>query len=222
MDFDLNDFDETLPGPFEWDLKRLAASLEVAGRDRGFAAAEREAVVRACAASYRTAMAGFAGQSNLEIFYARMAEATEADDAQAARAAARVGKPLPPARIDDVRDRWSHRTRSIHRGRRVDSGQRPVGPVLEVRLLAVNTRARRSGCPIVRPPLPVGCDGAHRETLQSVRARALGRDRETGPGHVRVPLEARSVMRASAAGVRIESVHPERRSVDVTGRAVAR
>ena len=51
MDFDVNDFDETLPGPFEWDLKRLAASLEVAGRDRGFAAAEREAVVRACAAS---------------------------------------------------------------------------------------------------------------------------------------------------------------------------
>ncbi len=71
MDFDVNDFDETLPGPFEWDLKRLAASLEVAGRDRGFAAAEREAVVRACAASYRTAMAAFAGQSNLEIFYAR-------------------------------------------------------------------------------------------------------------------------------------------------------
>ena len=71
MDFDLNDFDETLPGPFEWDLKRLAASLEVAGRDRGFAAARRDAVVRACAASYRTAMAGFAGQSNMQIFYAR-------------------------------------------------------------------------------------------------------------------------------------------------------
>ena len=72
MDFDVNDFDETLPGPFEWDVKRLAASLEVAGRDRGFADADREAVVRACAASYRSAMAAFAGQSNLEIFYARL------------------------------------------------------------------------------------------------------------------------------------------------------
>ena len=72
MDFDVNDFDETLPGPFEWDVKRLAASLEVAGRDRGFADADRERVVRACAASYRSAMAGFAGQSNLEIFYARL------------------------------------------------------------------------------------------------------------------------------------------------------
>ena len=72
MAFDLNDFDETLPGPFEWDVKRLAASLEVAGRDRGFTKAEREAVLRACARSYRTAMAGFAEQSNLEVFYARL------------------------------------------------------------------------------------------------------------------------------------------------------
>jgi uncharacterized protein (DUF2252 family) len=69
--FDINDFDETLPGPFEWDVKRLAASLEVAGRDRGFADAEREAIVRTCVASYRTAMAGFAEQTNLEVFYAR-------------------------------------------------------------------------------------------------------------------------------------------------------
>ena len=100
MDFDVNDFDETLPGPFEWDLKRLAASLEVAGRDRGFAAAEREAAVRACAASYRSAMAAFAGQANLEIFYARLDvneavaryQATVlAQDAQARRKAAGQG-----------------------------------------------------------------------------------------------------------------------------------
>ena len=71
MVFDINDFDETLPGPFEWDVKRLAASLEVAGRDRGFADADRDAIVRTCVASYRTAMAGFAAQGNLEVFYAR-------------------------------------------------------------------------------------------------------------------------------------------------------
>ncbi len=70
--FDINDFDETLPGPFEWDLKRLAASLEVAGRERGFADAERDGIVRTCASSYRTAMAGFAAQPNLEVFYARL------------------------------------------------------------------------------------------------------------------------------------------------------
>ena len=55
--FDINDFDETLPGPFEWDVKRLAASLEVAGRDRGFADADREAIVLTCVRTYRTAMA---------------------------------------------------------------------------------------------------------------------------------------------------------------------
>ncbi len=70
--FDINDFDETLPGPFEWDVKRLAASLEVAGRDRGYADADRAAIVRTCVSSYRTAMAGFAAQTNLEVFYARL------------------------------------------------------------------------------------------------------------------------------------------------------
>ena len=114
MDFDVNDFDETLPGPFEWDLKRLAASLEVAGRDRGFAKAEREAVVRACASSYRTAMAGFAGQSNLEIFYARL----DVDDAFARYQATvprklvkRAEKGLAKARTKDsmqALDRLTH------------------------------------------------------------------------------------------------------------------
>jgi len=68
--FDLNDFDETLPAPFEWDVKRLAASLEVAGRDRGFADADRDAIILSCVRAYREAMAGFAAQSNLEVFYA--------------------------------------------------------------------------------------------------------------------------------------------------------
>jgi uncharacterized protein (DUF2252 family) len=70
--FDINDFDETAPGPFEWDIKRLAASFEVAGRDRSFTAPQRDAVVRECAATYRTAMADFAGQTNLEVFYASL------------------------------------------------------------------------------------------------------------------------------------------------------
>ena len=68
--FDINDFDETLPGPFEWDVKRLAASLEVAGRDRDFDDGERDAIVRRCVATYRTAMTDFARMTNLEVFYA--------------------------------------------------------------------------------------------------------------------------------------------------------
>jgi uncharacterized protein (DUF2252 family) len=69
--FDVNDFDETLPGPWEWDVKRLAASLEVAGRGNSFAGKERRAIVAATVASYRQAMRGFAGMTNLEVWYAR-------------------------------------------------------------------------------------------------------------------------------------------------------
>jgi uncharacterized protein (DUF2252 family) len=75
---DLNDFDETLPGPFEWDVKRLAASVEIAGRDRGFADAQREEAVLAAVRSYRTQMAQLAEMGNLDVWYAR-ADASSLD-----------------------------------------------------------------------------------------------------------------------------------------------
>src|SRR5690349_22539533 len=59
--FDVNDFDETLPGPWEWDVKRLAASLEVHGRDRGFAPDDRRAIVLAAVREYREEMRRIAG-----------------------------------------------------------------------------------------------------------------------------------------------------------------
>jgi uncharacterized protein (DUF2252 family) len=68
--FDINDFDETLPGPWEWDVKRLAASIEVAGRDRGMDVADRQAAVGAACQSYRRAMRSLAGATNLEVWYA--------------------------------------------------------------------------------------------------------------------------------------------------------
>ena len=70
--FDLNDFDETLPGPFEWDLKRLATSFEVAGRDRGFDPKERRTIVRRVTEVYRTAMRDFASMTNLAVWYAHL------------------------------------------------------------------------------------------------------------------------------------------------------
>jgi uncharacterized protein (DUF2252 family) len=70
--FDVNDFDETLPGPFEWDVKRLVASLVVAGRDNGFAAADSRAVALAAAARYRKAMREFAASSTLAVWYSRL------------------------------------------------------------------------------------------------------------------------------------------------------
>ncbi len=68
--FDVNDFDETLPGPWEWDVKRLAASLEIAARDNGFPAKKRRAIVAASVARYRQAMREFAGMTNLAVWYA--------------------------------------------------------------------------------------------------------------------------------------------------------
>jgi len=70
--FDVNDFDETLPGPFEWDVKRLAASLAVAGRDNGFPAKNRRKIVLAAAAGYRNAMRQFAQQPLMDVWYAHL------------------------------------------------------------------------------------------------------------------------------------------------------
>jgi uncharacterized protein (DUF2252 family) len=69
MLFDINDFDETLPGPWEWDVKRLAASFEVMGRDRGFTPADRRAVVMAGVKEYRDRMREAAGMSSLDAWY---------------------------------------------------------------------------------------------------------------------------------------------------------
>jgi Uncharacterized protein conserved in bacteria (DUF2252) len=70
--FDINDFDETLPGPWEWDVKRLVASFAVVGLENGFTAKERNRVVRDTAASYRLAMRAFAAMRDLEVWYARL------------------------------------------------------------------------------------------------------------------------------------------------------
>jgi uncharacterized protein (DUF2252 family) len=70
--FDVNDFDETLPGPFEWDVKRLAASLAVAGRDNGFPVKACRKAALAAAEGYRMAMRGFAEQAFLDVWYAHL------------------------------------------------------------------------------------------------------------------------------------------------------
>ena len=72
--FDLNDFDETLPGPWEWDIKRLAASFVVAGRENGFDATECREAAQASVASYRQRMAEFSHLRELEVWYSRVGE----------------------------------------------------------------------------------------------------------------------------------------------------
>ncbi|HEX3433016.1 MAG TPA: DUF2252 domain-containing protein [Solirubrobacteraceae bacterium] len=70
--FDINDFDETLAGPWEWDVKRLAASMMIAAQDRGFSSADCEQTVLETVREYRTAMIGFAAMNNLDVWYAHL------------------------------------------------------------------------------------------------------------------------------------------------------
>ena len=70
--FDINDFDETLPGPFEWDVKRLAASFAIGGRDRGFKERDRWAAVLGAVREYRTAMRRFASMTEADVWYSRL------------------------------------------------------------------------------------------------------------------------------------------------------
>ncbi|MFD3401460.1 DUF2252 domain-containing protein [Kribbella sp. NPDC058693] len=72
--FDINDFDETLPGPFEYDVKRLAASLMVAAQNNGCSESDARAITKACVTSYRESMAEFAGLKTLDVWYAHLAE----------------------------------------------------------------------------------------------------------------------------------------------------
>ncbi|MGI9197715.1 MAG: DUF2252 domain-containing protein [Candidatus Nanopelagicales bacterium] len=70
--FDINDFDETHPGPFEWDVKRLVTSMEVAARDRGFRKKERADIVLRCAQSYRETVASLATMGRLDVWYSTL------------------------------------------------------------------------------------------------------------------------------------------------------
>src|SRR5947209_484023 len=70
--FDLNDFDETLPGPWEWDVKRLAVSMLIAARDNDFRVKDQDRAVLATVARYRSAMAEFAAMKNLDVWYSRL------------------------------------------------------------------------------------------------------------------------------------------------------
>ena len=102
--FDVNDFDETLPGPWEWDVKRLAASMEVAARDNGFPGKKRRQIVANTVGRYREAMRMFAGMTDLDVWYATvdMDELRREFDSQLkARQRKAVDKGLTKARTRD-------------------------------------------------------------------------------------------------------------------------
>jgi uncharacterized protein (DUF2252 family) len=100
--FDLNDFDESLPGPWEWDLKRLAASFAIAGRENGFKRKERGAATIEVARSYRDSMRAFASQGNLDVWYARLdVESVMGEIEAEPKLTAQVRKSVAKAQIKD-------------------------------------------------------------------------------------------------------------------------
>jgi uncharacterized protein (DUF2252 family) len=120
--FDINDFDETNPGPWEWDVKRLAASFEIAARDRGFAQADRRSIVIAGVEEYRTRMRQAAQARNLDVWYAHIEVealfnqiAAGATAKQQAKAKANVAK----ARTRDSMQAFSKLTTLVDGERRI-------------------------------------------------------------------------------------------------------
>jgi uncharacterized protein (DUF2252 family) len=135
MLFDLNDFDETLPGPFEWDIKRLAASLEIAGRSNGFKASERTNIVRQSAFSYRQTMRMFATMNNLDVWYSRLDEDTlrrNWGQAVSARVVKTFEQNVAKARAKDRMKAMAKLTRRVDGELRIVSDPPLVVPVEEL------------------------------------------------------------------------------------------
>jgi uncharacterized protein (DUF2252 family) len=133
--FDLNDFDETLPGPFEWDVKRMAASFEIAARHRGFAASERREAVLTFVRSNREAMRRFATMRNLDLWYSRLdvetlqAELRSTHDEKQARA---VERSAARARTKDSMKAFSRLTHEVDGEPRIASDPPLIVPIAEI------------------------------------------------------------------------------------------
>jgi uncharacterized protein (DUF2252 family) len=133
--FDLNDFDETLPGPFEWDVKRLAASMVVAARDNGFAVKDQRTAAATVAVRYREAMAAFADMSTMTVWYASLDvdEALERYQAQLKKSQAKKAQRLfAKARSRDSTQALGKLTELVDGKRRIISDPPLVIPIEEV------------------------------------------------------------------------------------------
>ena len=114
--FDINDFDETLPGPWEWDVKRLAASMHIAAQDNGSAVKDQEQAVLDAVGQYRAAMARFAGMKNLEVWYANLdieAAVAQFGSQLKAKSVKRTEKTIAKARTRDSMSAFSKLTHEV-------------------------------------------------------------------------------------------------------------
>ena len=115
--FDINDFDETLPGPWEWDVKRLSTSMVIAARDNGFRRKDQERIVLETVGRYRTAMGEFAGMNNLDVWYSRLDAESALEQFRSeltAEQVKRTEKQLAKARTKDSMAAFSKLTHSVN------------------------------------------------------------------------------------------------------------
>ncbi len=165
--FGLNDFDETFPGPWEWDVKRLAASFAIAGRDNGFSAKQRKGVLLTLMATYREAMRDFAGMTNLAVWYASLdVESFVRQLAkQTSRSALKRGEAtLAKARTKDSLESFGKLTHIVDGQPRIISAPPLIQPVEELFDIAGVEQVQEWMARVLRD---------YRRTLQSDRQHLL-------------------------------------------------
>jgi uncharacterized protein (DUF2252 family) len=166
--FDVNDFDETLPGPWEWDVKRLAASLEVAARGNGFSGKQRRDIALAAVGQYRQAIRSFAGMTNLDLWYAHldMDELRAQFDSQLhPRQRNYMDKGLAKARTRDSMQEVAKLTRMVDGRPRIISDPPLLVPIDELMTADVDRASLES--------LMVGLIAKYRRTLETDRRYLL-------------------------------------------------
>lgn len=186
--FDCNDFDETLPGPFEWDLKRLVASFAIAGRDRGFSRKKRARVNLEVGRSYREAMRKHAAESNLDLWYSRI----HIQEILAGAAEAGTPEQLERARKNIAKARSKDSQRAFRKLTETVDGELQI----------------RSDPPAI-VPIDELFDAEHHEALHEALREAIRSYRSTLPGDRRHLLEqfryvdaARKVVEVGSVGTR--------------------
>jgi uncharacterized protein (DUF2252 family) len=130
--FDINDFDETAPGPWEWDVKRLVASLAIAGRGNGFGPGERELVVRSCAKAYRDRIRALAEMRELDVWYAHTAIDAALEAGVDPKYAQAIRRTAVKARSRDNLEALSKLTRRVDGQRRIVSDPPLLVPIDEL------------------------------------------------------------------------------------------
>lgn len=168
--FDINDFDETLPGAWEWDVKRLAASAEIAGRDNGFTPKQRRKLVVTAVRSYREALRSFSRMTSQQVWYARLDVEdmlAERGDAVSGRMRRNIDEQMAKARSRDSIQAVARLTQMVDGRRRIISDPPLVVPIGEL--------ADREEGSAAFVPLISGLLKQYRQTLYEDAGELLGR-----------------------------------------------